>query len=365
MSMKSPTADDVFKKWLERTDLGKLEKAFSVKHVKFERSNVSASESVKNVEKHAVFFFHSKIEPSISKEAEKKLVDIDELRKVTFYDFGNKQVDLTEWKDKNLVPLYSSIREVSCSECNGKGFIACDKCKGSGTLECKKCKGTGSLTCDACKGEKKLHLKLKVITAEGKKTDIEMPYNCDLCGGVVKFLFSLTEWKDKNLVPLYSSIREVSCSECNGKGFIACDKCKGSGTLECKKCKGTGSLTCDACKGEKKLHLKLKVITAEGKKTDIEMPYNCDLCGGVGTIYCDNCAGTGKIDCDKCHGGTKTPCKKCKATGTLFEYTIGPVPFKPAVIPKLFFRPEFEKYLGKVIDKEFANIEGIVIRDYE
>ncbi|MBS7267389.1 MAG: hypothetical protein KIH10_00955 [Candidatus Freyarchaeota archaeon] len=268
MSMKSPTADDVFKKWLERTDLGKLEKAFSVKHVKFERSNVSASESVKNVEKHAVFFFHSKIEPSISKEAEKKLVDIDELRKVTFYDFGNKQVDLTEWKDKNLVPLYSSIRE-------------------------------------------------------------------------------------------------VSCSECNGKGFIACDKCKGSGTLECKKCKGTGSLTCDACKGEKKLHLKLKVITAEGKKTDIEMPYNCDLCGGVGTIYCDNCAGTGKIDCDKCHGGTKTPCKKCKATGTLFEYTIGPVPFKPAVIPKLFFRPEFEKYLGKVIDKEFANIEGIVIRDYE
>ncbi|MEM2133807.1 MAG: hypothetical protein Q6366_004655 [Candidatus Freyarchaeota archaeon] len=268
MSMKSPTADDVFKKWLERADLGKLEKAFSVKHVKFERSNVSASESVKNVEKHAVFFFHSKIEPSISKEAEKKLVDIDELRKVTFYDFGNKQVDLVEWKDKNLVPLYSSIRE-------------------------------------------------------------------------------------------------VSCSECNGKGFIACDKCKGSGTLECKKCKGTGSLTCDACKGEKKLHLKLKVITAEGKKTDIEMPYNCDLCGGVGTIYCDNCAGTGKIDCDKCHGGTKNPCKKCKATGTLFEYTIGPVPFKPAVIPKLFFRPEFEKYLGKVIDKEFANIEGIVIRDYE
>ncbi len=268
MSIKSPTADDVFKRWLEHADLSKLEKAFSVKHVKFERSNVSASESVKNVEKHAVFFFYSKIEPSIGKEAEKKLVDIDELRKVTFYDFGNKQVDLTEWKDKNLVPLYSSIKE-------------------------------------------------------------------------------------------------ISCSECDGKGFIACDKCKGSGTLECKKCKGTGSLICNACKGEKKLHLKLKVITAEGKKMDIEMPYNCDLCGGVGTIYCDNCAGTGKIDCDKCRGGTKTPCKKCKATGTLFEYTIGPVPFKPAVIPKLFFRPEFEKYLGKVIDKEFANIEGIVIKNYE
>ena len=264
--MKSPVSDDVFSKWLARTDLGKLEKMFSVKRVKFERANVSTAESVKNVEKHAVFFFHSRMDPSTTRNIEKKVVNIDELAKVNFYDFGTKQVDMTGWRDKNLVPLYSSIKEVNCSGCNGRGYITCDKCKGSGTFECKKCKGTGSIPCNACKGEKKLYLKLRVMTDE--------------------------------------------------------------------------------------------------KKTSMEMPYNCDVCGGLGTLHCDYCGGTGKVDCDKCHGGAKNPCRECKGTGTLFEYTIGPVPFKPAIIPNLFFRPEFEKHLAKVIDKEFANIEGIKIRDY-
>jgi hypothetical protein len=266
MSMKSPLSDDVFAKWLERADLGKLEKLFSVKRVKFERANISVAESVKNVEKHAVFFFHSRIEPSTEKEVEKNVVNIDELSKVTFYDFGNKQVDLMEWKDKNLVPLHSSIKEIECDECGGKGSIACDKCNGSGALACKKCNGSGNLTCPSCKGDRKLYLKLKVIT--------------------------------------------------------------------------------------------------EGKKKDLEMPYNCDACGGVGTIKCNDCGGTGKVDCDKCHGEGKNPCKQCKGTGTLFEYVTGAVPFKTAVIPNLFFRSEFEKHLAKVIDKEFANIEGIKINDY-
>nr|MDO8080861.1 hypothetical protein [Candidatus Freyarchaeota archaeon] len=266
MSMKSPVSDDVFAKWLERADLGKLEKLFSVKRVKFEKSNISVAESVKNVEKHAVFFFHSRIDPSTTKEVEKNVVNIDELSKVTFYDFGNKQVDITEWKDKNLVPFHSSIKEIRCDECSGKGSIACDKCNGSGTLACKKCNGSGNLTCPSCKGDRKLYAKLKVLT--------------------------------------------------------------------------------------------------EGKKSDVEMPYNCDVCWGVGTIKCSNCGGTGKVDCDKCHGEAKTPCKQCKGTGTLFEYATGSVPFKTAVIPNLFFRSEFEKHLAKVIDKEFANIEGIKINDY-
>jgi hypothetical protein len=263
--MKSPISDDVFAKWLERADMGKLEKFFSVKRVKFERSNVSAAESVKNVEKHTVFFFHSKVAPSPAKEAEKKLVNIEELSKVTFYDFGTKPVDMLEWKEKSLIPLYSSLKETPCDECSGKGFITCDKCKGSGTLSCKKCNGTGSLTCPSCKGDRKLYANLKVIT--------------------------------------------------------------------------------------------------EGKKTDVEMPYNCDVCGGAGTIKCNNCGGTGKVDCDKCHGEEKTPCKQCKGTGTLFEYTVGSVPFKTAVVPNLFFKSEFEKHLENVIDKEFANIEGIKITD--
>lgn len=267
MSMKSPLVDDVFSRWLARADLSNLEKLFSMKRVKFERSNISAAESVKNVEKHAVFFFHSRIDPSITKNIEKKMVNIDELTKMNFYDFGTKQVDTMEWKDKNLVPLYSSIKEVNCSDCGGRGYITCDKCRGSGTLECKKCKGNRNVTCDACKGEKKLYVNLKVIT--------------------------------------------------------------------------------------------------DGNKTSIEMPYNCDVCGGVGTIFCDYCGGTGKVDCDKCHGRTQNLCMKCKGTGALFEYTIGPVPFKPAIVPNLFFRPEFEKHLAKVIDKEFANIEGIRIRDYD
>ncbi|MFB0560433.1 MAG: hypothetical protein ACETWM_04220 [Candidatus Lokiarchaeia archaeon] len=266
MSMKSPLPDDVFSRWLARADLSNLEKLFSVKRVKFERSNISAAESVKNVEKHTVFFFHSRMEPSTTKGTEKKVVNIDELVKTTFYDFGTKQVEMMEWKDKELVPLYSSIKEAYCSDCDGKGYIICDKCSGSGTLECKKCKGNRNVPCDARKGEKKLYVNLKVIT--------------------------------------------------------------------------------------------------DGKKTNIEMPYNCDICGGVGTLFCDYCGGNGKVDCHKCHGETKNPCKECKGIGTLFEYTIGPVPFKPAIIPNLFFRPEFEKHLAKVIEKEFANIEGITIRDY-
>ena len=266
MSMKSPLSDEVFSKWLARADLSKLEKYFSVKRVKFERSNISAAESVRNVEKHAIFFFRSKVDPSIARDVEKKVVNIDELGKVTFYDFGNKQVDMTEWKDKKMVPLYSSIREVECGGCKGKGYITCNKCGGSGTLECKKCKGKGSVQCNVCKGEGKLYTKLKVIR--------------------------------------------------------------------------------------------------NGKKTKVEMPYNCDYCYGSGTLICDHCGGTGKVECSKCRGETRNPCKECKGTGTLYEYTIGPVPFKTAIVPHIFFRPEFEKHLANVIDREFANIEGIKITDY-
>ncbi|WXG40836.1 MAG: hypothetical protein WED07_08685 [Candidatus Freyarchaeum deiterrae] len=266
MSMKSPLADDVFAKWLERADMGKLEKLFSVKRVKFERANVSAAESVKNVEKHAVFFFHSRIEPSSTTEVEKNVVNYEDLQKVTFHHFENKEVDSTEWKDENVVPLHSSIKEIRCDECSGKGFITCDKCNGSGALACKKCNGSGNLTCPTCKGDKKLYLKLKVMT--------------------------------------------------------------------------------------------------EGKKTDMDLPHNCYTCGGLGTIKCTTCGGTGKVDCDKCHGEAKTTCKQCKGTGTMFEYANGAVPFKTEGIPHLFFRAEFEKHLADVINKEFANIEGISVKDY-
>jgi hypothetical protein len=264
--MKSPSADDVFAKWLEHADMGKLEKLFSVKHVQFERSNVSAAESVKNVEKHAVFFFHSKIEPSSRAEGEKNVVNYEDLQKVNFHHFGNKEVDSTEWKDKNMVPLHESVNEIKCDECSGKGSIMCDKCKGTGVLGCKKCNGTGNITCPTCKGDKKLYLKLKVMT--------------------------------------------------------------------------------------------------EGKKSEEQMAHNCYTCGGTGTIKCNNCGGTGKVECDKCHGDAKTTCKKCKGTGTLYEYTNGPVPFKTEGIPNIFYKSEFDKTLADTINKEFSNIEGITFKDY-
>ncbi|MHA1578794.1 MAG: hypothetical protein ACTSUQ_04070 [Candidatus Freyarchaeota archaeon] len=76
-----------------------------MKRVKFERSNISAAESVRNVEKHAIFFFRSKSIPLLLGTLRKKVVNIDKLEKVTFYDFGNKQVDMTEWKDGTSVLL--------------------------------------------------------------------------------------------------------------------------------------------------------------------------------------------------------------------------------------------------------------------
>ena len=123
MPIKSPNKDDVFDKWINKTPAKELEKAFKIKNVPFQKNNISAAESVKNVEKFTVFYFQSEKHASPKPEAgEEKKTDIKGITKVKFYDFS-KTIEYDDWKEKSKVPLYDTLKPVNCQKCQGSGYI--------------------------------------------------------------------------------------------------------------------------------------------------------------------------------------------------------------------------------------------------
>lgn len=224
MSVKTPNTDDVFSRFINKTSAGKLEKLFAQKNVKFEKGNISAAESVTNVDKSACFFFRSKIiQPSEgpTKFKESKEMESKKLVKVTFYNFHGKKVDPENWKDDDEVPFLKTIEKVKCPQkgCeNGK--ILCQKCKGVGQISCSKCKGKGHYECKACKGTGKIELKLNVKDEKGNKVKEPLKISCKACYGAGK----------------------TFCATCAGTGKENCKKCKGERHNPCKKCAGEGGL---------------------------------------------------------------------------------------------------------------------------
>ena len=207
MSIQTPSPDIVFRKWIDELDSKTLEKLFKQKNIPLQRSNISAAECVKNVEKYILAQIIVKIKP---KESKRKIVSYQKLRKIEFYDYETVRD----------VSIYKSIKEIKCDKCNGSGKIKCKKCNGKGYIKCRKCNGTGKVTCTNCKGTGYVELEIKVRISEKEKRTRTIRVPCPECHGE----------------------KTVICPECYGIGLVKCDECNGHGGTECSKCGGTGVL---------------------------------------------------------------------------------------------------------------------------
>jgi hypothetical protein len=274
ITIKSANPDDIWESWKQKASKSqKLEKHYGVKGAVFRLEQVTATEFVKGVSKAAIIYFEKSfdIKPDKTKPKEEKAT-IKELERIKFYSFSGERPKIDEWKGKDEVASYQSLKKVSC-----------EKCKGTKGSLCKKCDGT----------------------------------------------------------------KTRDCPDCDGKN----DK------LKCKKCDGSGNLP-----------VELEVYDEHNKKTKKVLQVSCGTCLGTGIIPCKTCGGSGKVPCKYCDAIGKSPCSKCDGTGVMYTYLIKPVPFKeeheaePIVLSSIKLSG-LEKELGKEIQKTLEQVEGILIRN--
>ncbi|MCR5523129.1 MAG: hypothetical protein K6F64_05775 [Clostridia bacterium] len=132
---------------------------------------------------------------------------------------------------------------VACTNCN-EGKVTCTECEGKGYLGCEKCGGTGHIQtdkeCPGCKDSKRKGYKYETAMAlrdllQGIKRDENdywsKCYSCDGTGYV-----------------------QEDCTDCNGTGVGSdCPICNKTGLIECPECSGTKEVICNACAGKGKV----------------------------------------------------------------------------------------------------------------
>ena len=217
MKLSSLDADEVFNKFLSRVDSKKLKKSFGI-----EKVAITASESVKDVEKSAFLFYNSQIsgkkKNQVGKETKPEKISVSKLKDITFFSFS-ESIDANAWKGKDSVPMLKNLKEVYCEKCGGKGSKKCDRCNNSRLIICEDCKGKG-VNCDNCRGSGKITIELEV-----RKVD-----------------------KRGNEKKIAGEKRTHQCSICFGSGRIICKKCGGTGKTVCYECKGN-PIACRECNG--------------------------------------------------------------------------------------------------------------------
>ncbi len=184
--IKTPNFDDIFEKWKNSTirkQKKKMEKEFGTKGSVFSSKTISAAETVRDTMKEAAIYFaiEKRIAPIKGKE-QGDLIIAPRLPRETFYSFKGGKVNKDNWRGKDKVPNFESIRGVQCKTCKGKGYIEnrCKICKGKGKIDnnmivlmgenqdkekkifsytCGECFGTGNLEerCKECGGHKNLY----------------------------------------------------------------------------------------------------------------------------------------------------------------------------------------------------------------
>ncbi|MHA1583835.1 MAG: hypothetical protein ACTSVU_08800 [Promethearchaeota archaeon] len=272
VTIKSPNPDDVWENWKRTAQRNQnLEKYYKIKGAVFDITSITAAEYIKAVHKEALIFFErsrdikpTSVKPKIIK------VNANKLEKVRFYQFSGV-VNKENWKEKEEVPFYNTLKKEACSDCGG-----------TGGAQCKKCNGTGYVPCP-------------------------------------------------------------TCSKNNDK-------------LACKTCNGTG-----------KIEIEIEVLNEKGEKTKKKSIVSCPDCYGLKQKKCPKCGGTHRIVCSYCNGLGKNKCSKCNGYGYLYSYEIKPVPFKeehsaePILLSSIKISG-VERDLGKEIQKAMDEVEGIVIR---
>ena len=272
MKMSVMDNNTVFMKWLDNVEDKKIKKYFG----DVSRTEITVQNCVKNIVETVAFFFKAKIEagiPSSSGKSKKVKVGEKHFLKTKFYKFMHPAIDPAYWKGKGEVPLYDSIKPVTCDTCT-----------------------TGAIKCKAC----------------------------------------------------------------GGSGHQDCNKCKGTGKLKCKRCGGAGKI-------ENKLQIIERGATSEEKKKIIYDTV-CPLCHGLGTATCPSCNGFGKNTCKKCKGLGSSSCKNCGGSGYFYQYELVPVPFGRSSAKATFksyfiYSPEIEKILEKNLEENMKLIDGIKVND--
>jgi hypothetical protein len=93
--------------------------------------------------------------------------------------------------------------------------------------------------------------------------------------------------------------QKVTCTKCDGSGFIQCSSCSGTGLLKgsCANCGGDGKVYVDGNGATHPNMLQLVIVLACHEET-------CSVCGGTGgsKSACTNCGGDGKVTCPSCGG---------------------------------------------------------------
>ncbi len=207
--VQSPSPDDVFKKWLESKDSQTLSRLFSASGVVISRSDISAADNVKSVERHLMGVIRVKTIPTHAMKLKEKVVNYKQLERVTFYAKETSED----------VPILKTLKLQVCDKCNGGGEITCKTCGGEGYITCERCGGAGQVTCERCGGTGKIKIEVKYVLPDKKaKKEINIP-----------------------------------CPECHGKKKVRCPECHGLGRVVCPDCGGRGGEVCDKCLGAKAL----------------------------------------------------------------------------------------------------------------
>ena len=219
MKILTPDADQVFNKWVSQVDSKKLKKSFGI-----DKDAITASESVKNVEKSGFFYFYSKSDQKKSQEGKggkPEKINLSKVNETSLYSFSAECVEIDGWKEKkDFVPLFKNLKEVRCKRCDGKGTEKCNHCNNTRLIQCEECKGK-EIRCEKCNGTGKISIRLEVkeINKKGdeKTREIEKTSKCPSCFGSGKIL----------------------CQKCGGMGKIVCYNCKGN-PIACRECSGYG-----------------------------------------------------------------------------------------------------------------------------
>ena len=201
--IKTPNLDNIFAQWKEKaakTQRKEMEKQFGTKGSVFSLEAISAAENVvPPALKGAAIYFSIKKAVKPSSKKEEDMLPADRLAKVQFFSFRKEDVNKDNWKGKEEVPMFESIKPVPCKTCNGNGYAEdkCKTCKGTGKISeewtvlegeeqkkvkktfeypCGECFGTGKLPylCKECGGHKNLY-KYEILPVPFKSIEMGLP----------------------------------------------------------------------------------------------------------------------------------------------------------------------------------------------
>jgi hypothetical protein len=151
-------------------------------------------------------------------------------------------------------PVPGSDTAISCYKCRGSGQVSCCECDGRGYIPCPTCKATKRLRCAACSGRG---------YTEKEELGGYRPEPCRCNGGIAWFIGgTCNECNGVGWISVkWFRTMRYSCTTCHGSGAITCQACNTNGALGCGQCHRRGVVCCSGCNGERYASISYLAIT--------------------------------------------------------------------------------------------------------